>query len=137
MLVTQIQNTQVSNEALMKTAISNLSASDDVVIRSDFIADAATVTAALCSELEERLLEMMLLPANAPLFRVDFKPICNIQQLQEPHKFLVRPRPACPEQSTHAVLLGYPLSYSMILCPANHDGHRPPRSTMVTMRQCS
>ena len=82
---------QVANEALMKSEISNLSDSDDVVIRSDFVADAGTVTSALCTELEERLLDMMMLPGNAEYFRIDFKPLCNIQQLQEPYKFLVRP----------------------------------------------
>lgn len=74
----------------MKSEISNLSDSDDVVIRSDFIADAGSVTAELCTELETRLLAMMVRPGNEGFFRVDFKPICNIQQLQEPHKFLVR-----------------------------------------------
>ena len=83
---------QVSNDALMKSEIANLSHSDDVVIRSDFVADAGAVTPALCTELEERLLDMMMLPGNAEYFRIDYKPLCNIQQLQEPHKFLVRPQ---------------------------------------------
>eukprot|EP00892_Ulva_mutabilis_P002525 jgi/Ulvmu1/12273/UM087_0007.1 len=90
-LLTRFDGCQVwvSNEALMKSEISNLSDSDDVVIRSDFVADAACVTSELCTDLEQRLLDMMMLPGNADYFRVDFKPICNIQQLQEPHKFLM------------------------------------------------
>lgn len=87
----------------MKSEISNLSDSDDVVIRSDFVADAGSVTAALCVELEEQLLAMMMQPGNEGFFRVDFKPICNIQQLQEPHKFLVRlPIPPPPANTTHS-----------------------------------